>query len=157
MSRKGRIRLVVGLLVAAVAVAAIVLWPSKGNSADKAGQQPTATPTHVVKSADQQYFDSLSQAIKAGDLQKQATYVALGPDGKFRANFIQRGVPMLPKGSTVTFLANTLVTDSPNTGGVKAVVVKNGVKSTVSVLLLKEKDNAGHMVWHITDVEKASS
>lgn len=146
------------LVFVGIVAAAVIFWPFKSDNATgteaKAG---TPTPSATTPSSTQLYFNSISKAIKDGDLQKQATYVALGPDGKFRADFVRRGVLMLPKGSTVTFLADTLVTDSPNTGGVKAIVVKNGVKSTVTVLILKEKDSTGRMVWHITDVEKASS
>jgi len=156
---KGRPILVILLIVAGIAAAAIMLWPSKGNTTDKgtAAAAPSATATQP--SPTQLYFNGISKAIKAGDLQQQAQYVAFGPDGKFRADFIRHGVPMFPAGTTVTFRADTLVTDSPNTGGVKATSTttdKNGavVKTTYTVLLVKEKDSAGNAVWHISDTEE---
>jgi len=140
MSRKGRVRLVVGLLIAAVAVAAIVLWPSKGNSADKSPSKSDVKASPTAPSATQQYFNSLSQAIKVGNLEQQKLYVA----EKFQASFT---TPMFPKGTTVTFQADTLISDAPNTGSIKATA--DG--QVYTVLLVKElNESTGKYVWHIS-------
>lgn len=145
MSRKGRVRLIVGLLIAAVAVAAIVLWPSKSDNDDASTKTPQTKASPTAPSATQQYFDGLSKAIKAGDVEQQRSYVA----ERFQPTFTTL---MFPKGTTVTFRADTLISDAPNTGSIKATV--NG--QVYTVLLVKElNESTGKYVWHISDTEEA--
>lgn len=143
------------LIAALIAILAVMQKPSGGTNKGKAAATPSASASATAPSKVQRYFDGISKAIRNGDLHQQSLYVA----DQFRGDFVTRGVLMFPKGTMVTFKANTLVTDSPNTGGVKAVSTvhdKNGttVSTNYVILLLKEKDASGHTVWHITDTEK---
>lgn len=147
MSRKGLLG--IGLLLACIAAVAIILWPSEGSSADKNTDTPQAKATPTAPSATAQYFNDISKAVKAGDLQQQASYVA----EYVRQDFLRGGVLMFPKGTTVAFQEDTLVAETPTTGHIKATV--SGTRYVV--LLVKEKDSAGHMVWHISDTEEVKS
>lgn len=143
MSRKGLLAIVLVLVCAATA--AIILWPSKGNSADESRSKPDVKASPTAPSATQQYFNSLSQAIKVGSLEQQRSYVA----ERFQPTFT---TPMFPKGTTVTFRADTLISDAPNTGSIKATV--NG--QIYTVLLVKElNESTDKYVWHISDTEEA--
>lgn len=132
------------LALVAAAAAAVVIWVLPNDSSaskDPASGIATAAPSKPSKT--QQYFNDLSKAVKNGELDKQAPYVAKAA----RSAFVQGGVLMFPKGTKVTFLTDTLVADTSTTGHMKAVA--NGAVYTV--LLVNEKDtSSAAATWHIS-------
>lgn len=148
---KGRARLLILLVAAIIAVAAIALWPSKGNTTDKdagtTAAAPSASPS--APSQEQLYFKGISDAVKTGNLPQQALYVS----SEIRKGFVKANTPMFPKGTKLVFKTNTLVADTSTTGHITATA--GG--TDYLVLLLKEKDDSGKLVWHISDTEKVNN
>ena len=152
--KKGLLRLLGVAVFVAVVAAVVFFWPFKSDNTPGTEAEAAPKPSPSATAPDQTtlYFNGVSKAIKAGDLQQQSQYVA----NNFRADFIQGDVLMFPKGTTVKFERNTLVADSKATGHIKAVASTNGTTTHYVVLLDKETDSTGRSVWHISHTEKVN-
>lgn len=142
-AKKGLALVAVGVAVALV----VILWPTKSSGTSQ-DNKPRATPTAsaTADSETTRYFKGLSKAIQNGNLTAQSVYVA----DQVRADFVAGGVLMFPRGTSIVFQPDTLVAETATTGHIKAV----SNTTHYVVLLIKEKDGRGKLVWHISDTEE---